>query len=124
MSQQKRNCTSCKILIETGEREPLDAEVEEEEAEEEEMEDREEYEEGTTDEDTYSTDSEPDWDAENVTMRHMSWWQDRFRADREERSGHPLAPDLCTLLTEDPTKVVQEEDNADPDLNLAMNLND
>ena len=24
-----------------------------------------------------STDSEPDRDSENVSMRHLSWWQDR-----------------------------------------------
>lgn len=100
MERIKRECTSCKISE--------NARKQEEENTDEEDGDVQELNEGavTTTEDEYSTsESEPDWESENVSMRHMSWWHARFKADKEEREGCPLAPDLSILLTEDPHKI-------------------
>jgi len=106
MSNSKRNCTSCKIIDEAGGRELIDDEVLLEEGDRDADPNEEEDAVTTSDEsDRYSTESEPDWDSENVSMRHMSWWQDRFQADREERCGYPLASELCTVITEDATKI-------------------
>ena len=84
----KRNCASCQVVAEDSIEDIAD-----------------EIMETTTDdesaEDPYSQ-SEPDWDCENVSFRHYSWWQNRFQADQEEREGCPLTPQLRLVITEDP----------------------
>ena len=115
MSNSKRNCTSCKIIDEAGERELIEDEllVEEGVWAEEDADEEEEAVTTSDESDRYSTESEPDWDSENVSLRHLSWWKDRFKADREERCGHPLAPELCTVITEDASKIDEGEDDED-----------
>lgn len=79
----------------------------EEEGEGEVEEEEEEERRSTTEEETdYSSDNSelPDWDSENYSFRHLSWWEDRFKADREEREGCPLAPELAVVISEDWTK--------------------
>ena len=62
----------------------------------------------------YSSDNSelPDWDSENFSFRHLSWWQDRFQADREEREGCPLAPELSVVIYEDWSKSNKARDES------------
>ena len=57
--------------------------------------------------------SQPDWDTEQFSLRHLSWWHARFEVDREERVGCPLAPDLAVLISEGPIQNIDEEENTE-----------
>ena len=54
-----------------------------------------------------------DWDTEQFSLRHLSWWHARFEVDREERVGCPLAPDLAVLISEGPIQNIDEEENTE-----------
>ena len=102
---EKALCSSCSKVSKDNAEGP--GQDEEEEPEE-------ELDEITTDEDTgATTDSEPDWDSEHFSVRHLSWWHARFEVDREERVGCPLAPDLAVLISEGPILNIDEEENTE-----------
>ena len=95
----KRNCASCKVVAE--QQQQFNEEVEQDNEMMETISDEESA------EDPYSDSvSEPDWDCENVSFSHYSWWQNRFQADDEEREGCPLTPQLRLVITEDPEQAL------------------